>query len=135
MSSLPPGTPTRVAIIPVLGAPDTAPPASPGWLAAKRCAQLVLPLLPIVATVLLDAITRGDVKIDPKWAGLVTTLLVCIQVVAKQQTEADRQQAALLLQAHGVPAGQSLPAAAVERALNSPATLGSASTSTGPPHG
>lgn len=128
--------PTHVAIVPLVGAPDTAPPASPAWLAARRCAQLVLPLLPIIATVLLDAITRGDVQIDPKWAGLVTTILVCIQVIFKQQKEADRQQAALLLQAHGVPAGEPLSAAAVGRALNTSATLaGSASAGTGPPHG
>ena len=113
----------RVMLVPAVGTPVTAPPASPWYLAAKRAAQLIIPLLPIIATVLLDALSRGTIAVDPKWAGLLTTLLVCIQVIAKQQKEQGRQDAALYLQANGIPAGQPLPADAVERALHTSATL------------
>jgi hypothetical protein len=110
-------------IVPATGAPVTAPPASPWYLAAKRAVQLIIPVLPIITTVLLDALSKGTITIDPKWAGFMTTLLICIQVVAKQQKEQGRQNDALQLQAQGIPAGVPLTADHLERVLHTEATL------------
>lgn len=107
----------------IVASPPVAPAASPWYLAAKRCAQLILPILPILATVFLDAITRGQITIDPRWAGLVTTILVAIQVVGKQQKEAQRQEAEARLEQRGLPVGQPLHPDVLRDALYTDATL------------
>ena len=115
--------PPAAVIVPVVGSPVTAPPASPWYLAARRGLQLVIPLLPIVASVFLDAITRGQIQVDPRWQGVLVTLLVCIQVVAKQTKEQNRQDAALELQSAGIPVGTPLHPAVLHDALYTTSTL------------
>ena len=123
MAQLPVPIPPSVMLVPVVGAPSTAPPASPWYLGLKRAGILLVPFLPAVINVLINLVQTGQVQVPAAWVPVVTTLIVVVQAIMKQQKEAERQNASDVLRATGIPTGQTFSAATMATVLNTPATL------------
>ncbi|HXI15470.1 MAG TPA: hypothetical protein VNM48_03790 [Chloroflexota bacterium] len=115
--------PNRVMLMPTASTPDTAPPASPWYLAARRLGQLVLPLLPLIIDALIGLYQTGGVTVPNKYAALITTAIVLWQTVSKQQKEQGRQDVANDLKAQGLPMGESFRAGDLRDVLYSDKTI------------
>lgn len=116
-------TPTHVMLTPVASPADTAPPSTPWHLALRRLWIVSLPVLPVLVDTLIGLYQSGQVRPPSAWVPFVSVALALYQAAVKKRKEDGRLADALLLQASGVPAGISLNAGAVERALNTTATL------------
>ncbi|HXI15039.1 MAG TPA: hypothetical protein VNM48_01620 [Chloroflexota bacterium] len=115
--------PNLVMLMPTSSTPDTAPPASPWYLAVRRLWALVLPLLPLIIDALIGLYQTGGITAPSKYTALITTAVVLWQTVAKQQKEQGRQNVSNDLRAQGLPMGEPFRAGDLHAVLYSDKTI------------